>query len=208
MWQKLEAFCRQPDQRFECEGAGDHESERYVACIEHRLQDMANAQQLTVIRQKLGDLAEQFVDFYQRHNGALLYCDTLSDTAGVWIAPVDEWDGLHKDWQGWLECLFEEDYEDIGLTESEIKQAVVFGEVPHSGNYFLFLTSGDDRGKVYYFCHDGLEFEPYADDLNQFVQRIFSDPVQVLDHLGCYARYSDGKPDIQWIPLRFLTGDD
>lgn len=208
MWAKLEAFCRQPGQRFECEGAGEHENEQYTAQIEHVLYSSAGLNELQFIREQLQDLAEPFISFYQRYDGAQLFCDTMSEAVGLSIAPVREWEQLRTFLLDWFIDFSDEDfgyYTEMNISEEDIKQAVVFAEVPHSGNYFTVVTTGRHRGRIFYFCHDGMEYELYADNFDSFIRPILTDPANELLHLGCYTRYSDGKTDIQWIPRRFLT---
>ena len=86
------------------------------------------------------------------------------------------------------------------------RQGIVFGEIPRSGNYFLLPPSGEHGGQVFYDDHDGFHEEPIAGSFEGFLDSIIADPADFLYRLGCFARYSDGKTDIQWIPKEFVSG--
>jgi hypothetical protein len=82
---------------------------------------------------------------------------------------------------------------------------IVFGELPQSCNYFLIQLTGDDAGKVYYCDHDDFNTDPMAESFDDFLNMIVDDPPGFLYRCGCYARYSDGETDTQWIPTEYLA---
>ena len=49
--------------------------------------------------------------------------------------------------------------------------------------------------------------EALRKDFEEFITRVTSNPAHLLsEELGCYARYSDGKTSIQWIPESYNVG--
>jgi hypothetical protein len=210
-------FCRTPNQRFVCADAGDDNGPRFTASIEHRLGEPAGAQAIRTLNKRLGDLAAQFEPFFQAANGAVLYADTRSESAGVVIAAIEDWDELTREWKAWHEgqTYYDPDAEeddDFDLDAEPplpawMKNAVAIGEAPQSGNYFALALDGDERGNIYYCDHETLQPEHYASSLNELLARfIWCDPPRMLMHLGGFARYADGKTDQQWIPEQYLTG--
>lgn len=50
--------------------------------------------------------------------------------------------------------------------------AVVLGEIPSSGNCFLYVYKGEQQGKVFEFEHDGFEFIEAGKDIATFLDYI------------------------------------
>ena len=87
-------FAQAPGQRFVCYADDDADGEEYVVHIEHKLNPGAGAGALQTLRNTLGTLAADFQPFFERFNGATLFSDQRSDTAGISIVPVELWAGL------------------------------------------------------------------------------------------------------------------
>lgn len=209
--EKIREFVGQPHPRFLCFGAGGlrEENKKFVARVNNYLHKPPSSEEIKRLKSITEEpLPEDFLEFYSRFNGITLYQDSLLNTSGfaavgIYIAPISDWEQLQEGMQDWLEPISDED-DDSDWFEN----AIVFGEVPNSGNYFFLSLSGSKKGKIIYFSHDGLEFEEYASGLAEFLEKITLNPAKVLYDLGCYARYTDGNTDIQWIPESYSAGDD
>lgn len=221
------AFCRADDPRFLCYPAGiygdadERAAASFVAHVEHRLDEPAAPVALDALNERLGDLAPDYRAFYAASNGALLFADTLSDSAGIAIGAIEDWDELTAEWRDWLNDVeiddpdnpeFEDDDEDYDFVAirlpSWVNTAIAIAEAPHSANYFILALEDEVRGNIYYFDHEVLEPELFATGFNEFLARlVYCDAPRLLMHLGAFARYSDGRTDEQWLPAAYLTGD-
>jgi len=142
-------------------------------------------------------------DFYKMHDGLLLYEQELSGEAGLLFYPISEWDAMR--------AQVREDYEYLDAGEFEDPncpyRGIPIGEPCGSGNYFLFRLDGPNSGNIFYTDHELGASEPFAHSFYELLNRIATDPVQFLNDVGCYARYSDGITDTQWIPKEFVSGE-
>jgi hypothetical protein len=158
------------------------------------------------IRELLGAHATQVAAFYQRHDGFVLYRDTLSEAAGIELLPVRKWKGAAEDMRSSFEHLLDEPEND----PDHIVTGIAIATVPRSGNYFVMPVEGPTAGKIFYADHDGWYESAFADDFDGFLERVTQDPAHLLaKSVGCYTRYSDGKAKTQWIPeeyFRDMTG--
>ncbi len=84
-----------------------------------------------------------------------------------------------------------------------VSDALVLAEIPESANYFTVKTDGPDTGMVFYVDHDDFSEDPFATSLDEFLDRISSNPANFLYDVGCNTRYSDGKTSTQWIPKNY-----
>jgi len=173
-----------------------------VAKICHDLNEPASSHDLGLLRSLLGPHARVFEEVYAAHDGFVLYQDLLSEAAGVEALPIAEWDQAGHDLREWLADLAAENDPD------HIRTGVAFATAPQSGNYFVVPVEGPSAGEIFYVNHDGWYEGPFADDYAEFIARVTTDPAHLLStELGCYARYSDGKTAIQWIPLSYMVGE-
>lgn len=208
--QELRKFVETPNPRFLCRDTGWPEPgpERWVASLSHELPGPATEPELKALRE--GGVPEDFIEFYSQHNGAVLYRDSIKNHAGfhatgIYLAPVSEWPLLGSYAQEWIDSLDAAERQE--LVPEWTEDAIVFGEAPNSGNYFILAMSGEKRGRIFYFDHDGFEFEEYAENLPQFFSKVTYRPAEQLHSLGCYVRYTDGVSDTQWIPEAYASGD-
>lgn len=149
---------------------------------------------------QFGKVSPSLVEFFKLHDGVRLYCDTNSDAAGIEFFPVEQWPAekleLHSSAMA------------MGFDEADMPEwynsGAVFGEIPHSGNYLLIDSGGDTAGQVFYFDHDDFRTEPIAMSFDELLAAIVRDPPGFLYECGCYARYSDSRTDIQWIPKTYV----
>jgi hypothetical protein len=139
------------------------------------------------------------VAVYAQHDGCLLYCDTLSETVGVELFSIAEMRAQTAEMYQWLKTL------DEGADTNRLKTSIAIGQAPQSGNFFAVPVQGASVGMVFYVDHDDWREEPFAKTFEQFLSQVSTSPVKLLSEtLGCYARYSDGSSDTQWIPLEYI----
>jgi hypothetical protein len=201
-YEQFETLLRHQSPRFVCKAAGrGRKSERFTANLTHEVRSPASPSDLAKLNQLVPDGAKELLAFYARHDGFVLYRDTLSDTAGVELYRVADMETNTKSMREWLEMLDDEN------DTNALKTAIAIGESPQSGNYFAMPVKGRQIGKVFFVDHDDWRDEPFADSFDQFLAEVSTSPAELLsDRLGCTARYSDGDTDTQWIPLEYLSG--
>ncbi|HEX5245346.1 MAG TPA: hypothetical protein VFW23_18945 [Tepidisphaeraceae bacterium] len=189
---------------FRCRPAGRKNApERFTAQVYHYL-NSPSGPEMAELKKTTGKCSAQIEAFYERHNGFVLYRDSLSSAAGMEALPIRTWakatERLHESVQDRAE-----DEEE----SSELILCVVFATVPRSGNYFAIQTSGQNSGAVYYTDHEALLAlrKPFAPDFDGFISRLISEPIDLLTKvLGCFTRYSDGTTTTQWIPAEVQPG--
>lgn len=142
---------------------------------------------------------DKLADFFETFSRLVLYHDPISDDAAFVIVSPDQWASLDSEFRPWLECVDENDEEQADLLPSWIGDCLVFGEVPRSGNYLLMPLSGEKRGFVYEFEHDGFEFIEYASDIEQFVYRFLDPSPSALTEMASHMRFVEGDDyGTQW----------
>ena len=186
---------------FRCHACGDDsESLDFLAQVSNHLGPPASEKELAKIGQLLGPNAGPFEELYQHHNGLILYQDCKSDAAGVKLYPVAQW--LRQSNRMRRE-FHEMGWEDEDLPDW-LNHGIAFGEIPHSGNFFVVDPTRSDGDAVYYADHDDLECDPVAATLTELLDELCAAPADFLLSYGCYTRYSDGKTDTQWIPKEYV----
>lgn len=103
------------------------------------------------IRELLGAPACQVTAFYEHHDGFVLYQDTLSDTAGIALYPVELWEEATGEMRSTFDYLAEEPERD----PHRILTSIAIAMVPESGNYFVMPVEGPSVGPIFYANHDG-----------------------------------------------------
>jgi len=200
-------FATQPNPRFRCFPAGSRTDpdRRWIATLSHELFPPAEESDLGALATAYGTaFPPEFAQFFSFHDGFTLYRDTLSQAAGFHVAPIRTWPHLGARAQRWFDSLEADEREEA--LPHWIDDAVVFGEAPHSGNYFLVVLDGNERGRIFHFDHDGFEFDEYASGFDAFLERICTDPAIAVNQVGS-PRYSDGETDLQWIPEAYASGE-
>jgi hypothetical protein len=181
--------------RFECSAAGEDRKRRISIEIAHRLSAPAAPQHIKLLTRTLGLHAPDLIALYARHDGLELYVQGLGSGA-LEFFPANQWERATR--------TFREELGAWGRDEEDMfdfeREGVIFGEPSASGNS-LFLYDGG----VYYSDHDGGDGAPLAPTFAAFLDRIVEDPAKLMLDLGCYARYSDGVTDTQWIPERYVS---
>jgi hypothetical protein len=137
----------------------------------------------------------KLADFYDTFSNLLLYHDPKSDEAAFYIASPDQWQALDEQFRPWLEIA--EDEEDA--LPPWIDDCIVIGEIPATGNYLLMPLSGEQRGGVFEFEHDGFEFIERAPDIEAFVRRALAPSAPDLVCMASHLRFiEDQDPHAQW----------
>ncbi|HXI97338.1 MAG TPA: hypothetical protein VNG73_00220 [Gemmatimonadaceae bacterium] len=161
--------------------------------ISHRLHQAATDSAITKLCSLIPQPSAEVEALYRVHDGMDLYVQ--GSTVGLALYPVSNWGAATKS--------FRQDAAASGRLVDELydfeREGIVIGEPPNSGNVIVLY-----EGRVYYSDHDGGDDTPLAENFASFLQRIVADPPQLLLDLGCYARYSYGRSETQWIPLRYL----
>jgi hypothetical protein len=193
----FEQFAKSPAPGFRCYAAQNKSGPRFVARVQHVLNAPASSKSLAQIRQLLGSYADKIVAFNQHHDGFVLYCDTLSDAAGIELLPVEQWEEATDDMREWFGHLADEPENDPDC----IVTGIAIATVTYSGNYFVMPVEGPSAGQIFYADHDGWYEAAFDNNFDDFLLHVTRNPVCLLnDEVGCYTRYSDGKTDLQWIP--------
>jgi SMI1-KNR4 cell-wall len=191
------------NQRFKCKPAGgatEHDTECFEALIVHEVLPSLGKAELDVLASRLGSQSDM-IDLLSHYGGIRLYCDSISGDSAYYISHPNEWEKLRGELFKWFEELDEDEAND--MIPDWVEKAVVFGEVPSSGNYYLMPLEGVEAGKVYEFEHDGFEFIKLGETLQEFLDYLCTVTDNLIENIGSHTRYSDGKTDIQWIPQRY-----
>ena len=200
--QFFEEFSKAPAPGFRCYAAGAKSGARFLAKVRHILNAPASSTSVADVRHMLDRHANPVAAFYQRHDGFVLYRDTISEAAGIELLPVARWEEATADMRNWFEHLADEPESD----PDHIVTGIAIATVPHSGNYFVMPVEGPTAGKIFYADHDGWYESAFANDFDGFLAHVTREPAKLLaEELGCYTRYSDGKTSAQWIPDEYFA---
>jgi hypothetical protein len=205
----FERHLSDPSPAFWCYACGDHaEKPTLLARLQNRVGLPAKPRTVASIEKRLGRAANQIKQFYAKHDGVLMYEDMhLSPgvpeeerTAGIYFFPVAQWNAMSREMRSSLKAM--------GWSRKEMTdwllRGIAFAELPMSANFFVIQPQDKAAGKIYYAAHDSFVADPIAGCFNEFLDKIVRNPPRFLNRLGCYARYSDGKSDTQWIPTKYV----
>ncbi len=141
--QAIEQFAQAAAPGFRCFAAPRTVGPRFLAKVRHILHPPASSQAVVQIRQLLGGSAEQVAEFYQRHDGFLLYRDTLSEAAGIELLPAGEWLAATEEMRSVFEHLAGDPEEDA----HQLLTGIALATVPQSGNYFVMPVEGGSEAR-------------------------------------------------------------
>lgn len=195
----LNDFLCQEKPRFLCTAEpGEAGAESYTAIIEHRATGPGNEE----LPARAGAL-DQLMAFYSEFSSLRLYCDTRSSSSAFYLAKPSEWEQLKQELLSWIMML--------GRTESRsipdwTNSAVVFGEIPETGNYLMIPSTGANAGKIFLFDHETCDFEEEAPDLATYLRIITTPNGELLKKIRANTRFSDGETATQWLAQEYLTG--
>jgi hypothetical protein len=202
--ESLETLLARRNQRFVCVDAGgpDAVSGIFTASIVHHTEPPLGQVQLDQLGRLFGDIP-QLTELYGRFGSVRLYVDSTGGDSAYYIATPDEWHGLKKHFEDWLEIV--DDDED--RLPTWLDEYLVIGEVPASGNYYIVPTKGEELGKVFHFDHDGFEFTEVGVDISAFLEHISTVDEALIREIRSHTRYSDGDTEIQWLAREYLYDD-
>ncbi|MFO1321603.1 MAG: hypothetical protein U1F52_18490 [Burkholderiales bacterium] len=199
---------RHRNPRFVCRAAGgpDLRDREHTSVIDHEVTPALDAGALADLRSQWGDLPA-LIGFYERFGSLRLYRDSVTRhdigrASAYYIASPDTWAGLHESVVDWLGDIDEE--ERAEFVPDWLDGCIAIGQIPNSGNTFLVPVTGTDRGKVFEFEHDGLEFIERADTFEAFVEQLATVDEARLRDIGSHTRSSDGQTPLQWMPVSYL----
>ena len=95
-----------------------------------------------------------------------------------------------------LTLSFEDEEEDY--RPDWIKNCLVVGEIPRSGNYLLVPAAGPYTGRVFEFEHDGFEFVELGQSLPDFVKRNLDLDTSRLTAIASHMRFVTPDENRQW----------
>lgn len=203
----LKTLLERNGQRFICKPAGGRTGPNgsvFEAAIKHETLPAIEKSELDDLAKKYGKKIDIF-ELLSSYASVRLFIDPVSDDSAFYICHPDEWAELKAELTEWFEGL--DDNEAKELIPDWVESAVVFGEIPGSGNYYLMPLKGDESGKVYEFEHDGFEFIKIGNNFQEFLDYICTVTDGLIDNIGSHTRYSDGVTDIQWLPQRYIYSD-
>ena len=194
-----------PDPAFACYAIGDREKkEGRVEPLAHFANPPAPPALLERIPSVPG--AEQLSEVLARYNGLLLYTARETESEGVEIFPIDEWD--HRTAQT-VEAWREE--QDINPVDDPPYGFDDFIAVAHSrgaSNYIHWVTRGPRAGSIYWWPWTMMPHQdtpPVADDFQGFIRLLYERPAYFFNEvLLCYTRFSDVRSLTEWVPGRYL----
>ena len=137
-----------------------------------------------------------FKEFYGTYENLTMYIDQKSGDAAYFIASPSQWHELNDEFRPWLEMVDEDEVEEC--LPSWIKDYIVVGMIPQSGNYLLVPASGSDIGKVFEFEHDGFEFLEIGSNLVDFVTRTLDLDPRRLRAMASHLRFVTADDSRQW----------
>lgn len=134
--------------------------------------------------------------FYETFDSLVLYFDEESGDAAYVIASPSEWSELNHSFTAWLQGMGE--FEFAQTFPAWIKDRIVVGEMPKTGNYLLVPVSGVEAGKVFGFDHDGFEIRELGSSLPDFVYRSLDLDSERLTDIAAHLRFMSPDDDRQW----------
>ena len=199
--QTFETHIRDSAPGFRCYAAGDKtKTPAFLAKVSHKLGSPAKSKSLAANKQISAKAAEPFRELWQLHDGMCLYCDSKSDTKGIQFFGAANWQSETETMRSEMSAM---GFDEAAMPEW-FANCTVFGQIPHSANYFAVGTEGLGSGQIYYLDHDDYREDPIASSLDALLDMIAADPAKFIHERGCYTRYSDGKTNKQWIPQEYI----
>jgi len=139
------------------------------------------------------------IDLYTHYGDIGLYCDPITEYPTILIAHPSLWGELKEGFDLWVQGLSDEERKE--LLPEWIDSTIIFGELSGSGDCYLYLLEGDEKGSIYEFNHDGFEFNKLADNMNEFLEFVTTPDDKLISYISAYCRFSDEHNDAQWMPV-------
>lgn len=203
--EEFDAHLRDPAPGFRCYACGDRsEKPNLLVSVKNLIGKPGSKKAFAAVNKVCGENLPLLKRFVELHDGVLLYRDGRSDAAGIEFFRATDWQSRTQEMRESMTAMgFEQDE-----MPDWFQQGVVFGEIPHSANYFVIQPSGKEAGRIFYCDHDDFKTEPFAGSFDDLLRMIVNDPPGFLYECGCFTRYCDGKTDIQWIPKEYVADCD
>jgi hypothetical protein len=196
--QPLISLLAAPNPGFRCYAAKDQSKLKNVQ-ICHELGAKPSPAELAALRKRLGSSGKLLCELWKHYDGMVLYRDMNSPEAGIRLFPMAEWTRETEAMLRVFATVASDDRPEV------IERCVAIGEPPASGHHFLLVTKGRGVGSVLLTNHETLSADEFAADFNDFLKTICAEPLDLLvNQLGNYVRYSDGKTRAEWIPEEYL----
>jgi hypothetical protein len=204
-----------PAPAFWCSNNTDRtDKSEYLVPVRHMGYDPLPPERHQELRDRLGPIAgaDQITAFYTKHDGASLFANPSTDEGAIILLPFEEWAERQEEALDWIKI--DMDYHEDGESPKlpfTVEKLIAIGALNWSPDTWFLATDGGAAGKVYYWRHDGepLAAEPYADDLSEFVVRLFKD---VPNCFGGIVRFTHNdavaeRPPAgtELYPLRYIT---
>jgi len=172
--------------KFNCSLAGGSEEVVYVANVVNKLNEPASQDKIEILRNALSEEYSSFLELYGHHDGIELYIQ--ESLPAVRFYSLNECKTKNKQLKKWF-CKF--DSESINRIKSK---GIAFGEIMDSSNVLLI-----ENGIVSFFnWYEGGE---ELSDLPTFLNDLASDPVGLMNKLGCMVRFYEGNK--QYVPRSY-----
>ncbi|MGN6368970.1 MAG: hypothetical protein ACTHN5_11980 [Phycisphaerae bacterium] len=173
--------------------------ERILNHVTHVLHPGISKEGERLMREHVGNFAEQFLPVYRACNGFSLYKDERSELTGVEILAVERWEEATESFKEWIAgCPDEYD-------PARLKKGVAIGYIPNAADGFVIALEGEYAGKIFLFRHSDAYMPAFADNFEQLILRLTEKPVELLTHtLGDYYRCSYGGREV-WVPEAVVT---
>jgi hypothetical protein len=190
-----------PAPGFVCDGFGGRQT--FVAAVRHELNPQASREMLAHIPSVPGQ--REAAEFYAQHNGMRLFEDVNQPDSGLVVFPIEDWPAakaeLQVTWQLWTKGLaWEPPYgpEDV----------IPFAWQVGAANPLHWVVRGPLTGQIQWWPWTMMptaDDPPLARGFGEFFNMMATDPVRIIAHeLGGYARFSDGKTQEDWFPVRYV----
>jgi hypothetical protein len=175
--------------KFNCSLAGGSEEIVYVANVKNKLNEPASPDKIMALRNALGEKYHSFLDLYGLHDGIELYIQDV--LPAVRFYSLKECKTKNKQLKKWFGKF---DSESINRIKSK---GIAFGEIMDSSNVLLI-----ENGIVSFFnWYEGGE---ELSDLSTFLNDLATDPVGIMNKLGCMVRFY--KSEQQYVPRSYEFG--
>lgn len=135
-------------------------------------------------------------DFLDTFGSIVFYVDADTGEAARRLASPEAWAQLREAFDGWFDGMDEDEMEEY--VPAWVGSCLVIGETPHSGNYILLVTEGEEAGHVYEFDHDGMEFNDVARDVVEYVGNMLEPDARRLTDFASHMRFIERGSDAQW----------
>ena len=139
--ERFNAHLRDPAPGFRCYACGDRsEKPDLLATVKNLIGEPGSATAIAAVTDACGAGLSALERFVRLHDGVLLYRDNKSDAAGVEFFKATDWQSRTQEMRDSMTAM---GFEEVDMPDWFLR-GVVFGEIPHSANYFLIQPNGNE----------------------------------------------------------------